>query len=178
MRFWTLSWHTGSAWRAQAMEALKSSVKALLLLGKAQNPTAMTCGITTRHSPASNNVTRQLQVCQHTKWCLSNASQVFWYRPPRAGHHITPGRSTNRTFLPQSALEHISISRAPTPRLKHLRSAPLMMVWFSAAEFFYQWKDKGYPMVKIQKDQRKSMIHQKHWLWFHFSADQVYHTGL
>lgn len=176
MRFWTLSWHTGAAWRAQAMEALKSSAKALLLLGKAQNPTAMTCGITTRHSPASNNVTHQLQVCQYTKWCLSNASQVFWHRPPRAGHHITPGRSTNRTFLPQSALEHISISQAPTPCFKYLRSAPLMMVWFSATEFFYQWK--GYPMVKIQKDQRKPMIHQKHWLWFHFSADQVHHTGL
>lgn len=132
-RFWTLSWHPGAAWRAQAMEVLKSSAKALLLLGRAQNPTAMTCGITTRHSPASNSVTCQLQVCQCIKWCLSNTSQVFWYRPPRAGHDITPGRSTNRTFLPQSALEHISISLAPTPRFKHLRSAPLMIVLFSAA---------------------------------------------
>lgn len=36
------------------------------------------------------------------------------------------------------------------------------MIWFSTAEFFYQWKDKGYPTVKIQKDQRKPMTYQKH----------------
>lgn len=72
------------------------------------------------------------------------------------------------------SLEHISISRAPTPRFKYLRSAPLMMVWFSAAEFFYQWK--GYPIVKIQKDQRKPMIHQKHWLISLFSWSSASHV--
>lgn len=77
------------------------------------------------------NVKCQLQVCQYIKWCLSSTSQVFWYRLPRAGHLITPRRSTNITFLPQSSLEHINVSLAPTPRFKHLRSVPLMMVWFS-----------------------------------------------
>lgn len=43
MRFCTLSWHPGAAWRA---ETLKSSAKALLLLRRAKNPTARTCGIT------------------------------------------------------------------------------------------------------------------------------------
>lgn len=127
----------------------------------------MTCGITARHSPASVHVTCQLHVCQYTKRCLSNTCQVFWHRPPRAGHQGTPGRGTKMTFLPESSFRHINASLAPTPHFKHLRSAPLVKVWFSAAE----WKDEGYPMVKIQKDQRKPMIHEK--LWFQFSADQV-----
>lgn len=79
-----VSWCSGAARRAEAMEAPKSSAhqaRAQLLPWKGTSLAAVTWGIA---APALNNAPcprQQLQDCWYIKWHPSNALWVFWYSP-------------------------------------------------------------------------------------------------